>query len=373
MRVLLSTTSGAGHFRPLLPLARALVRAGHEVACAAPVEARPMVEREGLRHLPFDGVPPDDPERGEVFSRAPTLPPHERKLLVGSVVFGRLNTTAALPGAREAVGHFAPDVVVHESAEVAVRLAAEAVGVPVVQVHPTLSVAEFALGISSGVADLRASLGLPPDEGGRTMLNGHALSWFPRSFDVPHAPAQVRRFRDGDLPPPTPVEERSLVYVTLGSEAPNLPFFVPALQQVVAGAVQAGLPVVVAAGRELGPDVLAGVDGDVRVEGWVDQAQVLRQARVVVCHAGAGTTLGALAAQVPVVAVPLFADQPDNAERVEAAGCGRRVSPAADEVGAAARALADGSLPEGTVRVGRELAGLPPIDDAVPWLESLAR
>ena len=47
MRVLLSTTSGAGHFRPLLPVARALADAGHEIACAAPEEARAMVEREG--------------------------------------------------------------------------------------------------------------------------------------------------------------------------------------------------------------------------------------------------------------------------------------------------------------------------------------
>lgn len=55
MRVLLSSTAGAGHFRPLLPFAWALQRAGHDLACAAPAEAALMVEREGLRHLPSTG------------------------------------------------------------------------------------------------------------------------------------------------------------------------------------------------------------------------------------------------------------------------------------------------------------------------------
>lgn len=70
--------------------------------------------------------------------------------------------------------------------------------------------------------------------------------------------------------------------------------------------------------------------------------------------------------------MPLFADQPDNAERIEAAGCGRRVSPTAAEVAAAVQDLL-GELPDGTERVGGELAELPPAAQAVPSLESLTR
>jgi len=49
----------------------------------------------------------------------------------------------------------------------------------------------------------------------------------------------------------------------------------------------------------------------VHIARWVPQADVLRHARVVVCHGGSGTTLGALAAGVPLVVTPLFDDQPD--------------------------------------------------------------
>ena len=371
MRVLMSTTAGAGHFRPLLPLASALTRAGHEVACAAPLEAAAMVEREGLRHLPFDGVPPDHRERIAAFMQAPALAPHEARHLIGSTVFGRLNTTAALPGAQAAVSRFAPDLVVHEAAELGVRLAAEVAGVPAVSVSPSLWVLAFPLAIAAGVADLRESLGLDRDEQARSVVDGDGISWFPRSFDLSDAPAQVRRFRDGSLPAPTPLAERSVVYVTLGTEVAGVPFFADVLPRVVRGAAQAGLPTVVATGKPVDPALLRGIDGDLRVETWVDQAEVLRTARVVVCHAGSGTVLGALAGQVPVVAVPLFADQPDNATRIVETGCGLQVPPEPDQVGAATRELA-GRLPKGCVGMARELAALPPAEEAVPWLEDLA-
>ena len=158
MRVLMSTTAGTGHFRQLLPLAAGLTRAGHEVACAAPLEAAAMVEREGLRHLPFDGVPPEHPDRLAAFMQAPVLTPHEARHLIGSTVFGRLNTTAALPGAQAAVAGFAPDLVVHEAAELGVRLAAEAAGVPVVSVSPSLWVRAFPLAIAAGACATVAML-----------------------------------------------------------------------------------------------------------------------------------------------------------------------------------------------------------------------
>lgn len=374
MRVLLSTTSGAGHFRPLLPVARALQRAGHAIACAAPVEAAPMVERAGLRHLPFEGVPADHPDRAAAFGRAPTLPPAEARQLVGSEVFGRLNTTFALPGARAAVAAFGPDLLVHETGESAGRLAAEAAGVPVVGVNPSLSIAGFVTAIAEGVAPLRSSLGLHPDEDGSRALGAPCVSWFPAAFDVPGAPfGDVHRHHDADLPEPS--GGRDLVYVTLGSEAAALPFFPPVLRAVVEGALEAGRPVLVSTGKPVDPGLLAGLDGDLTVETWVDQAEVLRRACVVVCHVGAGSTLGALAAGVPIVAVPLFADQPLIAERVAAAGCGQVAQPGpslAADVAAAVRELAE-RPPEGTARIAAGIAALPPIDDAVPWLESLAR
>jgi UDP:flavonoid glycosyltransferase YjiC (YdhE family) len=62
---------------------------------------------------------------------------------------------------------------------------------------------------------------------------------------------------------------------------------------------------------ELGP-----LPSHVHVEPWVDQDDVLAVASVVVCHAGSGTMLGALATGVPLVGVPFFVDQFDNADSI---------------------------------------------------------
>ena len=45
-------------------------------------------------------------------------------------------------------------------------------------------------------------------------------------------------------------------------------------------------------------------------------------ARAMVSHGGTGTTRAGLAAGIPQVVLPLFADQPDNAARVDALGAG---------------------------------------------------
>ena len=52
MRVLFTTLPGAGPFHPLVPLARALGEAGHEVAFATSRSYCPTVEGAGLRCFP---------------------------------------------------------------------------------------------------------------------------------------------------------------------------------------------------------------------------------------------------------------------------------------------------------------------------------
>jgi MGT family glycosyltransferase len=64
-----------------------------------------------------------------------------------------------------------------------------------------------------------------------------------------------------------------------------------------------------------------------RVARFVPHEAILERAACVVCHGGMGITQKALAAGVPVVAVPCGRDQLDTARRVELATAGARVSP----------------------------------------------
>ena len=80
--------------------------------------------------------------------------------------------------------------------------------------------------------------------------------------------------------------------------------------------------VLLTVGRTFDRAQLGALPANVHVEPWVDQADVIAEAQVVVSHGGSGTTFGALRAGVPVVIVPLFADQFMNASRVADAGAG---------------------------------------------------
>jgi hypothetical protein len=83
--------------------------------------------------------------------------------------------------------------------------------------------------------------------------------------------------------------------------------------------------VLLTVGRRFDASILGPVPPNVHLEPWINQARVLDHADLVVCHGGSGTTLAALAAGVPLVIVPLFADQFENARRIGATRAGRVV------------------------------------------------
>ena len=84
---------------------------------------------------------------------------------------------------------------------------------------------------------------------------------------------------------------------------------------------------------------------------------------------------------MPLVVVPLFADQPENARRVAEVGAGLSVEPdreAPDATVAPLReaidaVLGDPSYGERARALAEELRAQPPVDDAVPLLESRSR
>ncbi|MBA3421295.1 MAG: hypothetical protein H0U12_05290 [Thermoleophilaceae bacterium] len=136
-------------------------------------------------------------------------------------------------------------------------------------------------------------------------------------------------------------------------------------------------------GEAMSDGQLAPPGPHVHVARWVAQADVLPQARVVVCHGGSGTTLGTLAAGVLLVVTPLFADQPQNGGRVAAVGAGIVVEPRddgavrsavdpADLRDAIGAVVADGAYAQAAGRVASDMRQLPPVDEALTLLAAVA-
>lgn len=68
MRILVSTTPGAGHLLPMLPLARAARDRGHEVVIAGGSSLAEIVANAGFRHAPMGPA-----TIGEVVDRVPEM------------------------------------------------------------------------------------------------------------------------------------------------------------------------------------------------------------------------------------------------------------------------------------------------------------
>jgi predicted glycosyltransferase len=98
----------------------------------------------------------------------------------------------------------------------------------------------------------------------------------------------------------------------------------------------------------------------------VPQRDALAKAKLVVCHGGSGTVLGALAAGIPLVIMPLFADQATNAERLASVGAARVVT---------AEELRDAILhpPPPPLAIAEELRAAPPLLVALQRASSSTR
>jgi hypothetical protein len=381
VRVLFTTTGHSGHLLPLVPLARACERAGHEVLVATHAPRADNVERLGLPVRPVEVAP--DEAWAPLMGRLPGLRQSEADAQIIAEGFARIGAGGALPGFLDAVEQWRPQLLVHECYEFAGPIAAERHGVRTARVALGLASTEAWVDelAAPAVADLRAGIGLAPEPERAAAL----LSIVPPGLD--DGPAE--RFRDAPPPASRPLadwtdgDDAPLVYVTFGSVAGSLPPFYPGLYRAVLEALAPlAVRVLLTIGRDADPALLEPLPANAHAEPWLSQHDVLPRAAVVVSHAGYGTTLGAIEHGVGHVLLPLFAgDQWRTAHRVAQLGAGIRVEdgerrvfdPPSQAVIAALAEAVGHAIDEPRFaavarRLGDEMAGLPTADAAVAAL-----
>lgn len=371
MRVLFSTTAGAGHFGPMNPIAQACLAAGHTVAVAAPLSFAPYVTDAGLDHLPFPDVPAG---------------------LMGAV-FGRLDAQAALPTLVEIVRDWQPDVVVREPCEFGSLVAAEGAGVPQVQV--AIGLGEFVLTVADWLdeplRELERMAGLDDVRGVARMLATPTFTSVPAALegteddgaDAGSATSRVWRFRTdvSSSGPALPAEwgEGSvpLVYVSFGSVAGSLGPFAAVYPGILSALAPMPVRVLITTGPGYDPALLDPLPANAWAARWWPQAAAMREAALVIGHGGFGTTMTALAAGVPQLVLPLFSsDQFMNAERVHATGVGAQLLGGLDALpevpGLVQQLLSEPRYAGAAGRVAAEMAALPDVSTTVAVLEQLA-
>lgn len=371
MRFLFAFVGGPGHLDPLVPIADAAVASGHAVAFAGRPSALEPLAARGV--TVFATEAPRTAPRRRIPLRPVDIERERSDFRNGFADRIAREKAAAL---QAVCSEWRPDVVVRDETDFGAMIAAERLGLPcasvIVIAARSFSTPEL---VAQPLDAIRAEHGLPPDPALELLTRELVLVPFPAAYRDPASPlpATARSFRPFQPPEPE-LQEPPLVYFTLGTE-----FNVESgdlFSRVLAGLRELPVQVVATVGRDIDPAELGPQPPHVRVERYVPQAELLPKARAVVSHGGSGSVLGALAHGVPLVLLPMGADQPYNAARCEALGVARPldvVTATPEDVRTAvAEVLSDPRYRIAAAAMRVEFAALPGPEHAVALIEQLA-
>lgn len=380
MRVLAACSlGGAGHLEPLLPFLAAAERRGDETLVVGPPALHEMVGRAGYR-FEAGGEPPES-ALAPIRERLPVASPREASVLANRSLFARLAAEAMLPAMEQICARWEPSFILRDPCEYASAVVAGPLGIPTAQVAISLAAGEAGSIAAAAPALEQHRPGLVDE-----IHASPYLTRFPASLDPSPFPVTVR-FHDAapgrePLPPDWwPRSDLPLVYLTFGTVLGHMSIATEVYRTALQAVASLDVRVLLTVGRYFDRARLGAVPPNVHVEAWVRQRDVFQDADVVVCHGGSGTVFGALAAGLPLVVIPVFADQFENGRLVAEAGAARVVGASPQTPTGPRRVVGDHDAPRITEAIGAvlatsafrnqarriaaEIAGTPTVDDAL--------
>ncbi|MFB6894690.1 macrolide family glycosyltransferase [Kitasatospora sp. NPDC056327] len=367
--IVMASIPAHGHVNPSLAVITELVARGHRVSYVNDPSFAGVVASTGATlvpyrtELPFDGDPagwPQDP------------------VAVQDVFLD--DALAMTPVLQELFAGDRPDLVLYDIGAYAARAVAEAHGVPVLQLSPTMvgwegieeDLAEVFDAIRTGPGGpehyrrfeewLAATGAVVRDVERFKNRPDRAIALIPRALQ-PNAdrvdPGRITfvgqcfgdRSHQGGWQRPAGAER--VLLVSLGSAYTDRPAFYRECLEAFGGLP--GWHVVLQIGKHTDEAALGEVPANVEVHRWVPQFDVLAQADAFVTHAGTGGASEGMFHGVPMIAVPQAVDQFANADSLVALGVARRLDTEDATAAALRAALLELTADPGTA--GR-LAGL---------------
>jgi UDP:flavonoid glycosyltransferase YjiC (YdhE family) len=337
VRILITTPAASGHFNVMAALGQELLSRRHDVLVASTPSLRRRAEELGFAFAPC-GRDWNGENLQETYPELAEVPADLRHEWVVRELWGDRLPRSSYQDLLGVAEDWSPDLVLAARVELAGPTAAERLSIPHASVSAggSTTPSAFLRLVAPRREVWRAELGLPPDPDGTRLFRFLYANFVPPSvFDDPTPPSTRRTF--GPITPPAPAEadldietylsawpapfhEAPLVYVTLGSLLGNV--YPDLLARITEGVAEAPVRVVVTTGLRSAWATDRQWPPNVKVARYIPQEALLPHVGAVVCHAGLNTVVGALAAGVPIVAVPLQSDQFRNAGRCRDLGVG---------------------------------------------------
>jgi MGT family glycosyltransferase len=341
-RILMLSEATAGHVMPWVALAGELVSRGHRVSYVTTDEYAAPFKRAGVEVLPYaTTAEPSSP--GEYAGPFDTL------------VWDLKENSAIADAVKSQFDDDPPDLVLYDTtAAYAGRVLSRGWQRPAVMLSPTFAegphylllqeigdrspkggdylsglgkyMAEMGRFVSTYGANVKVTDGLFMSFEAMTIVN------MPREFQVSGdtfderwvfaGPLLDDRAFQGQWEPPG---DDPVLLVSFGSQ--NYEGQQTFLETCVSAFSGLDWHVVICTGQQLEPADLGPLPPNIEAHQHVPQLAILKKAKLLVSHAGMGTTMEALATGVPILGFPQTPEMSINADRIAELGLGRQGTP----------------------------------------------
>ncbi|MFB9327860.1 macrolide family glycosyltransferase [Paenibacillus aurantiacus] len=326
----------SGHVNPTLGLVQELVAEGDAIVYLSSEEFRGQVEQPGVTFLAYENFL----DREDPF---------ETKHFLALVIKILSAYEIILPAVQEAAASHAFDYLIHDSMYGCGHVVADMLGVPHIATCTSLIRAER-LSEQTGnasemkenmllirkfaalAARIRSAFGIKRKlEIEQVFFNEGMLNLvFTSAYFQPDreklgshykfiGPSLTERRDQAALPPFVGQSDRKLIYISMGTMFNN----VLELYQLMFEALASfDGDVILAAGNRIDLSELRDIPGNFTVAARMPQLAILRHADLFITHGGMNSVNEALYHHVPLIVIPMAADQPINGDRVQALGAG---------------------------------------------------
>lgn len=391
MRVLLTLPPSQGSLHGALPLAGALVAAGHQVAFCSSAPFADQVKPYGFEYLSagLDWQIND----ADLLQRLADASGPDLSALAGpdpsrwitwatDNPFMRNTALAMFTDVRRLAVSWRADVVVSNLVDLGSLVAAESLGLPYASLGTSAGTArDLTDQLTGALTWLRAEAGLPPDPELAMLYRHLHLAFTTPLFDGPSAtfpPTLCCLRRTGTLRPDERLPAwavgltRPLVLVSLGTVFHRQ---LDLYRGIVEALREEPVELAVAVGFDQDPSCLGPQPDSVHVEPWLPLPLLYPHCAAFVTHGGFNSTMEALSAGVPLVVIPMAGDQPYCGQRCAELGVGVALRPGQRLphriLEATRQVLAEPSYRQAAQRISAANAALPTAHAAVERLQVL--
>jgi len=380
MRIMFSFVGGNGHFQPLVPIADAVKSAGHTLVVACSRSMRPVVYEAGFPTLMLGKSKPAKMKVERIPLRPLSIEREEQDLREN---FARHGAKARIPDMIAACKAWKPDIIVCDEVDFGSMITADHLGIPHVSVVVIASGSFIRPDVvAEPLNELRLEYGLPLDPDLLMLSRYLVLMPVPPSFRNPAFPLPstahpIQPFSRQDAVPSLSIMGHNpslpTIYFTLGTvfntESGDL------FSRVLTGLRDVHANVIVTVGHQIDPAEFGPQPDHIHIAQYIPQLNLLPHCDLVISHGGSGTVIATLAHGLPMVLLPMGADQIHNAERCQALGAARVLNPldsSPEIVREAVRSVLDLSKYRASAqRIQSEIGTLPEPIYAVSLLEHL--